>query len=86
MRVNMSPHAKERAIERIPSRDLKKFVEGVAQGSNRIQSGDLPWALRVVWEGRVLGYAVGRGSLWQTTIGPGQTPDRTSMLFEVKVR
>ena len=77
---SINPHAKERVMQRIKSSDIQSFVRGVTTAAQKGLISGPSWAVKVVQAGRVLGYAVGRGTYWSTTLSAGQQPHETSII------
>jgi len=83
--VEISPHARERAVARVGEAWLGQFVAGVKRGVPRLPLGDVPWAVKVVQGATVLGYAVGQGRNWTTTLSGGQAPLRGTEIITVSL-
>ncbi len=84
-KVEITPHAKERVLDRISEMSIGDFLAGVRRGVGLLPGGMEPWAIRVVKGSETLGFAVGEGLEWTTTLDGGKTPDKRSRVVTVKV-
>lgn len=82
-KISLSPHAKDRTLARIGSKRLAEFVAGVKKAPT--PTGERRWAIKVLKGPDVLGYAVGRGTVWMTTLDGGKSPDPDSEIIVVRV-
>jgi len=84
-KVEITPHAKERVFSRVRKDAVGDFLKGVREGVGRLPGGPGPWTVMVLKNREVLGLAVGKGLVWETTLSGGMTPDKRSQTVIVKV-